>query len=81
MSNNLSSISLIINGNHRSFLLPKFTVLELFHSLMLDPEVYVVELNGDILPAPFGDQKLRENDRVEIVQFMGGGGSSFRYSD
>ena len=39
-----------------------------------DPKTVVVEHNGDIVPAAaFADTRLRDGDRLEIVQFVGGG--------
>ena len=33
-----------------------------------------VELNGEILPKSYyGKKKLRDKDKIEIVQFIGGG--------
>jgi sulfur carrier protein len=39
------------------------------------PEMVSVELNGEILPrAQFEETQLNENDKVEFLYFMGGGG-------
>jgi sulfur carrier protein len=39
------------------------------------PEMVSVELNGEILPrAQFEQTQLNENDKVEFLYFMGGGG-------
>jgi sulfur carrier protein len=43
------------------------------------PEMVSVELNGEILPrAQFEETQLSENDKVEFLYFMGGGGPSPR---
>ena len=42
------------------------------------PEMVSVELNGEILPrAQFEQTQLSENDKVEFLYFMGGGGGRF----
>lgn len=50
------------------------TVLELLTSLDLAPEGVIVEHNGHILKPPqFNVAKLHTGDRVELIQFVGGG--------
>lgn len=50
------------------------TVLDLIRRLNLNPERVVVELNAAILPAAaFADTVLAEGDRLELLQFVGGG--------
>jgi thiamine biosynthesis protein ThiS len=40
----------------------------------LDPDVVVVERNGEIVPrSRFGELRLVANDRLEVVHFVGGG--------
>lgn len=50
------------------------TVLDLIRRLNLNPERVVVEHNAVILPAAaFADTVLAEGDRLELLQFVGGG--------
>lgn len=47
---------------------------ELLTTLQLNPERVVLELNNDILNACQNlDRPLKEADKLEIVQFVGGG--------
>ena len=55
------------------------SVLMLIRRLGLNPERVVVELNTAILPAAaFADTVLAEGDRLELLQFVGGGSRSGR---
>jgi thiamine biosynthesis protein ThiS len=50
------------------------TVANLVVSLKLDARSLVAEVNGGIVPREsFGDVSLADGDRVELVQFVGGG--------
>lgn len=50
------------------------TLRQMIEGLNLPPERVAVELNGDIVPrATFGERVLQEGDRLEVVQFVGGG--------
>lgn len=50
------------------------TVLDLIRRLELNPERVVVEYNAAILPAAaFAGTVLAEGDRLELLQFVGGG--------
>ena len=50
------------------------TVRQMIEGLGLPPERVAVELNGDIVPrATYGERVLQEGDRLEVVQFVGGG--------
>ncbi len=66
-------MNIIVNGNERE-VPPKMTVRELLDELRLDPQRLAVEYNHQFLACTdFGDTRLREGDRIEIVQFVGGG--------
>jgi len=66
-------VTIILNGEDREAA-PDITVLALLESLGLAPGRVAVELNGDVLRrADFGRRTLRDRDRVEFVQFVGGG--------
>lgn len=50
------------------------TVASLLESLDLGPERVAVEHNGAIVPkAEYESTTLAEDDRLEVVQFVGGG--------
>ena len=50
------------------------TVRTLLEHLGIKPERVAVEINEEIVrKATYGDVPVREGDRVEVVQFMGGG--------
>lgn len=50
------------------------TVLELLMARANNPARVVVELNGEIIPSgDFAAKALADGDRLEIVQFVGGG--------
>ncbi|MGA9751900.1 MAG: sulfur carrier protein ThiS [Acidobacteriota bacterium] len=50
------------------------TVAALLQQLKLPPERVAIERNGSILPkAAYEETRLAEGDRLEIVQFVGGG--------
>jgi thiamine biosynthesis protein ThiS len=50
------------------------SVAELLAKLSIDPRRVAVEHNLEILRRPlFGDTLVHEGDRIEIVNFVGGG--------
>lgn len=66
-------MNIIVNGNSKSFQ-DLFTVTDLLKSLQLPPETVVVELNTTITqPDSYDSTELAEDDRVEIIRFVGGG--------
>ena len=67
-------MQLIVNGEERVF--SGGSVNDLLESLDIDPRRVAVELNLDILPkGDYGTTMLQDGDRLEIVHFVGGGGS------
>jgi sulfur carrier protein len=64
---------LLLNGLERD--LPEGqTLRQMIEGLGLPAERVAVELNGEIVPrAAYGETVLREGDRLEVVQFVGGG--------
>ncbi len=63
---------LILNGEERSF--DAATVAELVSALGMKPDRVAVELNRNIVPrTAWAETKLHEDDRLEIVHFVGGG--------
>ena len=52
----------------------KINVHELLVKYKLDKKKIALELNGEILPKPLHKKKLlKNNDKIEIVHFIGGG--------
>jgi sulfur carrier protein len=71
-------IQIQVNGESRRWR-SGGTVAALLCDLDIKAERVAVELNLEILDrARFGEQPLREGDRVEILSFIGGGGISNR---
>ena len=61
-----------INGEPRT--VEPITVMELIRSLDLDPTRLAVERNRDIVPKrEYESVRLEDGDKLEIVQFVGGG--------
>jgi sulfur carrier protein len=69
-------MKLQINGEERDFAnaaLP-FTLAALIESLGMKPDRVAVELNRDIVSrARWSETDLKEGDKLEVVQFVGGG--------
>jgi sulfur carrier protein len=67
-----ATMQIIINGEDHS--VPPQSMLQLLHSLEIDPRRVAVELNREILPkADYETTPLADGDRIEIVHFVGGG--------
>jgi sulfur carrier protein len=68
-------MQLTINGQAHS-LQPPLTLAALLDQLGLKPDRVAVEYNRVLLPrALWAATSLADNDRLEIVQFVGGGRS------
>jgi sulfur carrier protein len=69
-----TDLELIVNGEALSVAADS-TVADLLNRLALDPRTVVVEHNGTILRerAEVASRRLRANDVLEIVHFVGGG--------
>jgi thiamine biosynthesis protein ThiS len=66
-------ISLHLNG-HQEACEEGTTLTVLLERLRLDPGRVAVERNEAIVPkSAFGETILTEGDRIEIVEFVGGG--------
>jgi thiamine biosynthesis protein ThiS len=66
-------MQLTINGEARETA-EEATVLTLLEQIGLNPGKVAVERNREIVPrSRFGQTPLAEGDRLEIVQFVGGG--------
>jgi thiamine biosynthesis protein ThiS len=66
-------ISLTLNGKRRE--LPAETPLpELLDLLGIDRRLVAVAHNGDVVPRDgYGEVRLRDGDKVEVVRMVGGG--------
>lgn len=64
---------IIVNGEQVEFV-ENTTVADLVAALGVERSRVAVELNGDIVArATFDDTLLHDDDKVEIVHFVGGG--------
>jgi thiamine biosynthesis protein ThiS len=69
----VDSIDLVVNGQSRS-IRAGATVADLIRELGLNSQLVAVELNRQLVrKATFSEHPLRDGDRVEIVEFVGGG--------
>ncbi|HWP47825.1 MAG TPA: sulfur carrier protein ThiS [Candidatus Limnocylindrales bacterium] len=66
-------MKVIINGEERE--VPSdITILQLLQYLQVDKRVVAVEHNLQIVPkSAYEHQTLKEGDKLELVQFVGGG--------
>jgi len=65
-------MEITVNGN--SSTIDKMSVIAYLRTLDIDPKRVAVELNLEILPkADYETTVLNDGDRIEIVQFVGGG--------
>ena len=66
-------MQLTINGEQRKFEKP-LSVTALLAALALEPRRIAVERNLEIVPkSRYRETNLADGDRIEIVQFVGGG--------
>lgn len=66
-------MKLTVNGEERSFKAIA-DVAGLLSALELDPRKVAVELNLEIVPrSSYAATRISDGDRLEIVQFVGGG--------
>lgn len=68
-------MKITLNGEKKD--IPEgLTVKALLEHLGITPERVAVEINeGIVRKAVYGEVAVRDGDRVEVVQFMGGGAS------
>ncbi|MBI2962273.1 MAG: sulfur carrier protein ThiS [Deltaproteobacteria bacterium] len=63
----------IVNGRERP-LAAGVTIADLLAELALGGRRVAVELNRDIVPkSEYASRPIRDGDRIEVVQFVGGG--------
>lgn len=66
-------MDITINGEEKRFDGP-LNVIGLLKALELEPRKIAVERNLEIVPKSlYGETALCDGDRIEIVQFVGGG--------
>jgi len=66
-------VEIEVNGSKRQINAGS-TVLSLLNELGITPEKVAVEHNMDILARDrFGDTAITDGDKIEIIQFVGGG--------
>lgn len=66
-------MEIVVNGEPRT-VTAGATLLELLKSWALDPRGLVVEHNRKIVRRPsLGDVRVEPGDKIELVQFVGGG--------
>ena len=66
-------MDITINGEQKRFQAP-INVADLLTVLELEPKKIAVERNLEIVPKSlYGQTALADGDRIEIVQFVGGG--------
>ncbi len=73
-------MELVINGQQREFaeLSETSTVSDLLAVLQLKGDRVALERNGEIVSrAAWGETRIADGDKVEIVHFVGGGVGSF----
>lgn len=69
----MPKITIHLNGEARQ-VDAGLTLTSLLEALELDPRKVAVERNLEIAPrSAYGDIAVAEGDRLEIVQFVGGG--------
>ena len=62
-----------INGK-KVVIKQNFSVQDVLKKYRLNRKKVAIELNGKILPQnKYNSRKLKNNDKIEIVQFIGGG--------
>lgn len=69
-------MQLLMNGRPREFaeLTESSAVSDLLAVLQLKGDRVALERNGEIVPrAAWGETRLSEGDKIEIVHFVGGG--------
>lgn len=66
-------MNLIINGKPKEYT-ATCTVADVLQELGISSDTVVVELNQSILqPETFSEQLLKDEDKLEIIRFVGGG--------
>jgi sulfur carrier protein len=65
-------INIIYNGKNEQ--IEKISILQLLQKKKIDIENSIIDLNGKILKIiDYSDTIVNENDRIEVIHFIGGG--------
>ncbi len=65
---------IVVNGTEQDAPRPGASVADLLARLGVDAATVVVERNREIVDRDrYGQERLAEGDRIEIVRFVGGG--------
>ena len=71
-SNTMGSLTIILNGEEKQT--HSGNVLQLIYELNLQVDHIIVELNNTIIPMQdIPATTLKNNDKVEIIRYIGGG--------
>ena len=71
--NNLNVAKIQLNGSPYEINTDS-NLSELLNKLKIQKNKIAIELNGVILPKQlYGKKKIKDRDKIEIVQFIGGG--------
>ncbi len=63
-----------VNGKQEDIKLARPTIADLLTQYSLQEKTVIIEANGEIIPnESLSFTHLKEGDRLEIVQFVGGG--------
>ncbi|MEP6924488.1 MAG: sulfur carrier protein ThiS [Pyrinomonadaceae bacterium] len=72
-------MKVIVNGEKKEFSEP-ITLADLLAHLELSAVRIAVELNHNVVRRAFwAETNLRENDKIEVVHFVGGGSTYFGF--
>ena len=72
--NSQTIVQIQINGEQREFAQSSIALSELIEQLSLAPQRIAIELNKEIIRKDdWAKTTIRNGDRIEIVQFVGGG--------
>jgi thiamine biosynthesis protein ThiS len=70
-------VHIVLNGQTKTLATSSPTLLALVVSLGFPPDRIAVEVNGMIIPrVRWPETHLSDGDKVELVQFVGGGGAN-----
>ncbi|MEK4029921.1 MULTISPECIES: sulfur carrier protein ThiS [Bacillaceae] len=67
-------MNIVVNGKERQVVLEEPTLENLLTVYSLQGKTVIIESNGKIIPKEqLGSTNVEEGDRIEIIQFVGGG--------
>lgn len=66
-------MKIILNGEEQ-VLENELNIIQLLTKYKLEPEIIVVEKNGEIINKDlYADETVTEGDKIELIRFIGGG--------